>query len=245
MKTTKAIPHLLIASALLFSAACSSTNTGASSGTTSGTATGTGASTGATGADNTGFGTGGAAGVGTAQGSTSAASTAGTAGSGSSGAGAAGTDMAAFMGSIATMQDPTFLLTAASSNLLEVQAGQMAAQKASSASVKKFAQMMVQHHTQATKELQAVTTPLGVTPSQTLMPIHQAIVDGLTKKSAGKDFDEGYMDAMETAHNMDIAMFEAKSKAAETPAVKAFATKTLPMLQSHRKMAGELEKKVD
>ena len=152
--------------------------------------------------------------------------------------------MTAFMGTFATMPDATFLLTAASSNLLEIQAGQMAAQKATSASVKKFAQMMVDHHTKATQQLTTVATPLGVSPSQTLMPVHQAMLDQLTTKS-GKQFDEGYMDAMETAHTMDIAMFEVKDKAAETPTVKAFATKTLPMLRSHRKMAGELESKVD
>jgi putative membrane protein len=164
--------------------------------------------------------------------------------SGSAGAGGGPTDMTAFMSTFATMPDATFLLTAASSNLLELQAGQMAAQKATSASVKKFAQMMVDHHTKATQQLTAIATPLGVSPSQTLMPVHQAMLDQLTAKS-GKQFDESYMDAMETAHTMDIAMFEVKDKAAETPTVKAFATKTLPMLRSHRKMAGELESKVD
>jgi putative membrane protein len=153
--------------------------------------------------------------------------------------------MNAFMGTFATMPDATFLLTAASSNLLELQAGQMAAQKATSASVKKFAQMMVDHHTKATQQLQTIAKPLGVVPSQALMPIHQAMLDQLTTKSAGKQFDEAYMDAMETAHTMDIAMFEVKSKGAETPTVQTFATKTLPMLRSHRTMAGELEKKVD
>ncbi|GGF20950.1 hypothetical protein GCM10011383_35800 [Hymenobacter cavernae] len=174
-------------------------------------------------------------------GSAQTVTTAATAGA--SGA-AAGTDINAFMGTFATMPDATFLLTAASSNLLEIQAGQAAAQKAASADVKKFGQMMVDHHTKATQQMQAVATPLGVQPSQALMPIHQAMLDKVNSKS-GKDFDEAYMDAMETAHAMDIAMFQVKSKGAETPAVQAFATKTLPMLESHRKMAGDLEKKVD
>ncbi len=50
---------------------------------------------------------------------------------------------------------------------------------------------------------------------------------------------------MQTAPKLDIAMLEVKSKAAEIPTVKAFATKTLPMLHSHKKMADEIEKKVD
>jgi putative membrane protein len=152
--------------------------------------------------------------------------------------------MTAFMGTFATMNDPTFLMTAASSNLLEIQAGQMASQKATNADVRKYAQMMVSHHTKSTQELKAVATPLSVTLPQILMPVHQAMADRLMNKT-GKDFDEAYMDMMETAHKMDVAMFEVKSKAAENPTVKSFATKTLPMLRSHHTMADNIEKKAD
>jgi putative membrane protein len=152
--------------------------------------------------------------------------------------------MTAFMGTFATMKDPVFLMTAASSNLLEIQLGQAAAQRASNADVKRFAQMMVDHHTKATQQLKTVASPLGVTMPQALMPVHQAIADKVMAKS-GKEFDEAYMDAMEAAHKMDVAMFEVKDKAADTPTVKSFATQTLPMLRSHEKMASELEKKVD
>ncbi|GAB2775511.1 hypothetical protein GCM10027175_11470 [Hymenobacter latericoloratus] len=177
-------------------------------------------------------------------GTSSTAAISGTGGANSTTATGGATDMNAFMASFATMQDPVFLMTAASSNLLEIQMGQLATQKSTNADVKRFGQMMVDHHTKATQELQTLATPLGVTLPQTMMPVHQAMADKLMNKS-GKAFDEDYMDAMETAHQMDIAMFEVKSKAAETPTVKAFATKTLPMLRSHEKMANEIEKKVD
>ncbi|GAB3228314.1 hypothetical protein GCM10027346_12740 [Hymenobacter seoulensis] len=158
---------------------------------------------------------------------------------------AAGADInATYMASFATMQDPVFLMNAASSNMLEIQMGKMAVQKSTNADVKRYGQMMVDHHTKATQELQTVASPLGVTLPQTMLPVHQAMADRLMNKT-GKDFDEAYMDAMETAHKMDIAMFEVKSSGAQMPAVKSFATKTLPMLRSHHTMADELEKKVD
>lgn len=201
------------------------------SGGSMGTSSSAGMSSGSAGATGS-AGTSGTAAISGAGGSNATAGTGGAA------------DMTAFMATFSTMQDPVFLMTAASSNLLEIRMGQMAAQKAANADVKKFGQMMVDHHTRATQELKTVATPLGVTLPQTMMPVHQAMVDRLMAKS-GKDFDEEYMDAMETAHKMDVAMFEIKSNAAETPTVKAFATKTLPMLRSHEKLAGELEKKVD
>ncbi|WP_188558825.1 DUF4142 domain-containing protein [Hymenobacter glacieicola] len=251
MKTTKALFSLLAAGSLLAATACSTSNMGTSAGgTTSGSSMGSSSSMDATGSGGS-MGTSSSSGMSSGSaGATGSAGTSGTAAiSGTGGSNAtAGTggaaDMTAFMATFSTMQDPVFLMTAASSNLLEIQMGQMAAQKAANADVKKFGQMMVDHHTRATQELKTVATPLGVTLPQTMMPVHQAMADKLMAKS-GKDFDEEYMDAMETAHKMDVAMFEVKSNAAETPTVKAFATKTLPMLRSHEKLASELEKKVD
>ncbi|WP_177204749.1 DUF4142 domain-containing protein [Hymenobacter arizonensis] len=254
----KVFPYLLMAGAMALGTACSSTNTGSgTAGTTSGsTDAGLYSSAGSTAAGtNTGGADAGTSTAGSAAGSTSGSAGGSTSGSGSMGASGAtsGTatsgieaaaDPTAFMATFATMQDPVFLMNAASSNLLEIKAGQMASQKATNPEVRKYAQMMVSHHNTATQELKAIAMPLGVTLPQTMMPVHQAMADRLMNKS-GKGFDEAYMDMMEAAHKMDIAMFEVKSKAAEQPSVQAFATKTLPMLRSHHTMADNLEKKVD
>ncbi|MCA8832594.1 DUF4142 domain-containing protein [Hymenobacter pini] len=234
MKTTQAISQLLLCGALIISAACTTTNSGtaadaATTPNSSAMSTRSGTDMNPTPAPdaNSGVSATGAA-----------TSPAGTATAGNS------ADMTAYTASFATMQDPAFLMNVASSNMLEIQLGQMAAQKASNAEVKQYGQMMVTHHTKATQDWKAVATPLGVQMPTALMPVHQAMADKLMNKS-GKDFDEDYMDAMETAHKMDIAMFEVKSKAASSPAVQTFATNTLPMLRSHEKMANDIEKKVD
>lgn len=212
----------------------------ASSGMTSGAATSPGTSgsgtmnTSSVGTSSSVSSTGVSSGSMNVSGSTASSATVGT----------PGTDMNAFVATFATMDDPTFLMTAASSNMLEIQLGQMATQQSTDADVKKYGQMMKDHHTKATQELKTVAAPLNVTLPTTLMPVHQALADNVKGKT-GKAFDEAYMDAMETAHKMDIAMFEAKTKQASTPSVKALATKTLPMLNSHKKMADDIEKKVD
>lgn len=241
MKTTHVIFRLFLLGSLAASAACTGTSPGTATDATSGAA-----AAGSTSGTNSGSGSDATSGAGSTGAGTSTTSTAGSAtGSTATGTGTGNpADMTAFTATFATMQDPVFLMNAASSNLLEIQLGQAAAQRASNADVKRFAQMMVTHHTKATQDLKAVATPLGVQMPETMMPVHQAMADKVMSKS-GKDFDEAYMDAMETAHKMDIAMFEVKSRAADAPTVKSFATNTLPMLRSHEKMAGETEKKVD
>lgn len=242
----KAISYCLLAAALMLTSACSSTSSTADNAGTSADAsastTGGGMNTDANSSAGNAAGTGTSGQSATATGDnqtvTSTASAGGAGGTGDA------TDLTAFASTFATMDDPTFMLTAASSNMLEVQMGQLAAQQSANADVKKFGQMMVQHHTKATQDWKAVAAPLGISTPTTLMPVHQAMMDKVMNKS-GKNFDEAYMDAMETAHKLDVALFEVKSKGAQTPAVQSFATKTLPMLRSHEKMASDLESKVD
>ena len=254
MKTTQIIPYMLVAGALALGTACSSTNTDATTGTSTNTDTSTGENMNTS---NTNGTSGSAAAGGSASSNTGGASGAtepGISGNGfgdaadnrgaASNAGGMAADQTAFMATFATMEDPVFLMTAASSNLLEIQTGKMAAAQGMHPEVKNFGQMMVTHHTQATQELTKVATPLGVKMPTAMMPVHQAMADRLMNKT-GKDFDETYMDLMETAHKMDIAMFEAKSKSAQNATVKGFATRTLPMLRSHESMADKVEDKVD
>ncbi|NEM96961.1 DUF4142 domain-containing protein [Pontibacter burrus] len=148
------------------------------------------------------------------------------------------------MTTMTNMDDATFMSTAASSNAFEVQAGNLAQQRATDQKVKDYAKMMVDHHTQATQEMGTIASQMGMSLTQALMPMHQQMMDELNNYT-GNNFNEKYMDIMERAHEMDIAMFEAKSRNAQDPTVKAFATKTLPTLQSHRQMASDIEDNVD
>ncbi|GAB3870946.1 hypothetical protein GCM10028824_20180 [Hymenobacter segetis] len=153
-------------------------------------------------------------------------------------------DLAVFMGTFSTMTDPVFLIDAGSSNILEIQVGELAAQKAASPDVRKFAQSMVALHTQNDQELRTLARELNATLPTTMLPVHQHLADRMLGKT-GKSFDESYMDLMEKAHKLDIAMFEVKSKNAENPAVKSFATRNLPLLHSRRALADKIENKVD
>ncbi len=146
--------------------------------------------------------------------------------------------------SVTNLNDPTFLVTAASANMLEIEAGRLAVQNAANAEVKRYGQMMIDHHTAASKELMTVARQLNTEIPNVLLAPHQAMLDKVKGKT-GTAFDEDYMDMMEASHKMTIAMFEAKSNNAENQAVKAFATKTLPTLRAHLEAADRLEGTVD
>lgn len=209
-----------LAGAMILVSACTSTDTATDDSTVSTTettttdATGTDATTGTTGTDASGT------------------------------AGTAGTEPNVSIGDLARLDDPTFVTAAASSNMFEIEAGNLAMQNASDQKVKDFGSMMVEHHTMANQELQTLASQMGATMPQTMVGIHREMLENLAGKT-GKEFDEDYMDAMETAHKMDIAMFEAKANNATDSNLKAYAVKTLPILETHRKSATDLEDTVD
>jgi putative membrane protein len=59
----------------------------------------------------------------------------------------------------------------------------------------------------------------------------------------GDQFDQGYLSDMASDHTQAVSEFETASQNLSDPDLKKFATKTLPTLQKHSKMAQELNDK--
>jgi putative membrane protein len=141
-------------------------------------------------------------------------------------------------------EDTEFMTEAASGGMMEVELGQLAANKAVSADVKKFAKMMVTDHTKANNELKALAAQKGITLPTMLMEKHQKMVNDLTAKT-GKDFDKEYMNMMVDDHKDDIDAFEKAADKGNDADIKAFAAKTVPTLKNHLQMAERTEKMTD
>ena len=139
--------------------------------------------------------------------------------------------------------DAEFVSKAAMGGLAEVQYGNLALQKAQSADVKSFAQKMVTDHGAANQELQALATSKGATLPTELAGEHKTGFDHLNSLS-GAEFDKAYMQHMVADHEKDVAEFEKASTSATDSELKAFASKTLPILKQHKQLADETSKKV-
>ena len=151
--------------------------------------------------------------------------------------GAKGTQ--AGMGSL-NSQDSKFLMEAAMGGLMEVELGRVAAQQGSSAAVKEFGQRMVDDHSAANTELMSLATSKGVTLPTALDEKNQEHVTKLSAMS-GADFDRAYMKMMVSDHVKDVSEFEKQSTKGTDPDLKAFASKALPTLQEHLKLAKSVE----
>ncbi len=139
--------------------------------------------------------------------------------------------------------DPTFVTMTAQANLAEVDAGRLAVKKTSNPEVKRFAQHMIDDHTQANSELSDLARKKGIDMPFQADEAHQKDAARLAGMN-GADFDRSYMMMMVNDHQKVVSMFEKYSGEASDPDVRAFARKMLPTLQDHLKMARELSGKL-
>jgi putative membrane protein len=139
--------------------------------------------------------------------------------------------------------DQAFVMDAALAGMAEVEHGKLATGKATNANVKAFGEQMIADHTKAGTELKTLAASKSLTWPVSLDPTHQAIHDNLAKLS-GTAFDRAYMQGMVADHQKAVADFTTEANAGKDPEVKAWATKTLPTLQMHLKMAQDLQKEV-
>jgi putative membrane protein len=140
-------------------------------------------------------------------------------------------------------QDSTFVMKAAMGGMMEVEAGNVAQQNGANDRVKGFGTMMVNDHSKANSELMALAGGRGVTLPNALPADMQKHMEEM-RKMKGKAFDNHYMSMMVKDHGEDISLFEKQANSGTDPELKAWAQKTLPVLQMHRDSATAINKAI-
>lgn len=153
---------------------------------------------------------------------------------------AAGTLLAATAAFATPSQaDKSFAMIAAQSGLAEVQAGQLASQRATSPQVKQYGQKLVTDHTQANDQLQQIAQQDNLTlPTQP--SVTQQNQDKRHTGMSGSAFDKAFVSGEVRDHEQAIALFQREAQSGRDPALKDFAQKGLPMLRQHLQMAQSL-----
>lgn len=139
--------------------------------------------------------------------------------------------------------DNAFIEQAAADGLAEVKLGQLAAERASNADVKAFAQKLVDDHSKANRELERIAASQNAATPGELKGKHQKAYDKLSKLS-GDEFDKAYVKHMVDDHQKAVKLFERQAKSASDAPLKQFASDTLPKLQDHLAEAKRLESEV-
>ena len=134
-------------------------------------------------------------------------------------------------------------------NQVDIDAGKLAASRATSDAVKKFAQQMVTDHTAVNKSAVDLAGRLKVTPQDN--PTSQSLKSGGDKnlenlrKLSGAAFDKAYIDNEVVYHQAVIdAMDKVLIPSATNAELKALLVKVRPAFVAHLEHAKQLQKSV-
>ena len=154
---------------------------------------------------------------------------------GTSGAGASSNETAETMTETMPTDTPSFIATAASSDMFEIQSSQLAKERSVGGEVASFADQMIRDHTATSTEMKSLLSSMSppMAPPAEMSGKHRAMLAQIREGGTGPGFTRAYVDAQRAAHNEAVALYTAYSQKGDNPALRQFAQKTLPALESH------------
>jgi len=170
----------------------------------------------------------------------SVAATAGTASAGVSTRAGNASPAASRATSPVSSQDRMFMDQASQINLTEISLGRFTEARASITAERKLGARYARDHTTAQANLRALASSLHVTLPTTAGAKNSATVARIEAQK-GRSMDDAFVSASVSGHKAAIAIFKKEESKGSNPAVKAYAARYLPMLQTHLRMAEQAE----
>ncbi|CAN7674364.1 DUF4142 domain-containing protein [Rhizobium sp. LjRoot98] len=125
-----------------------------------------------------------------------------------------------------------FAREAAISNTFELEAAQLAVERANDPRAVSFAKDMVRDHGRAATDLAEAAKTDAVRFTSQLDERRKKQLDALVG-AAETDFDQAYFSTQVTAHEETVTLFDTFAKSGNAGALKTFAQKTLGTLHMH------------
>ena len=135
--------------------------------------------------------------------------------------------------------DSKFMMMAATSDMNEIGLSNQALSKSTNEEVKKLAQMMIDDHTKSSEELKPISMSKNVMLPAEMDSKHKSAMEKMSSMS-GMEFDMAYIKMMVKDHEKAVSMFTKESNSGKDAEAKAFAAKTLPVIQMHLDMSRKM-----
>lgn len=140
--------------------------------------------------------------------------------------------------------DANFVLKSSESNLVEIELGKLAQKQSSNDRVREFGAKMAKDHGKTSDELADIAKKNGFAMAKEASKEHKDMCEKL-KKISGADFDRQYMTGQVKAHRSAVKLFTDQAKNGQNADLRSFASKTLPTIEEHLKMAEEIARTLD
>jgi putative membrane protein len=134
-----------------------------------------------------------------------------------------------------------FATAVAGADLYEIQAAELAADKASNADVKSLAKQIRTDHEKSSTELKSAAGTANISVAPKLDAEKQGMLDQLKTTARGADFDKLYVEQQKTAHQKALDLLQGYSSGGDNEALKGFATKASGVVKNHLDQANSIK----
>lgn len=139
--------------------------------------------------------------------------------------------------------DKEFMTKAAQGSMREVALGRQIAARSTNPDVKALGDRAAADHARVHEELKQIAARKGLRLPIQLKEDHQEELREMTELSGAK-LDAEYTEEMVEEHEEDVKTFREAAREVNDPELRAWAAKTLPMLERHLEHARQIKAKV-
>jgi putative membrane protein len=136
--------------------------------------------------------------------------------------------------------DSDFLREANTGNLKEVEMARVAVRQTTNEKVRSFAQRMIDDHTKMNQELTQLAREKGLNLGEQLPQEARSDINRIGNVN-GADFDRQYVKEMVQDHEKDADAFDRQARTGEDASVRSLASRCLPTIREHLRMAKDLD----
>jgi putative membrane protein len=133
-------------------------------------------------------------------------------------------------------------------NAADSAAGQLAATKGTSASVKEFGRQMARDHHELRKQGLELVKKESLTPqppsNDTLQTSAQKMLDSMKAMAKGAAWDKAYIDNEVAVHQSVLSLLQSAQTSAQDTSLKALIQKAQPLIQAHLTKAQDIQSKL-
>lgn len=133
----------------------------------------------------------------------------------------------------ATTRAQPFLFTAGMSDVFEITSSQVALMKSQTPAVRRYAEMMIAHHTDTTNGALAAAKRANILPPPPVLDERRRNLITQLMNAEGAAFDRTYWTQQLQSHEETLALMQGYATRGDTPQLRAAASATIPVVQMH------------
>jgi putative membrane protein len=140
-----------------------------------------------------------------------------------------------------TTSKKSFAEIAGMADIYEIQASEMALQRAHRADVKDFARQMIKDHKRTSDDLKSMLGSMNepMQPPTELNTLFQTLIDDLSGAS-DENFDKRYLAQQESVHSAAVTLTKTYRDRGDNSALRELAKLAVPLYEDHLRMAKRL-----